>query len=270
LDKPFPIKRGRFSLAEKTGIGAFCCALLLWPLNVQLSVLPLVAFLVLCLVAPFFPGFGFFLPIVSKGRRDKAAVALTFDDGPDPRTTPWLLDLLDRHHARAAFFVTGSKARRHPQLIREILARGHAIGNHSYDHDNFLMCKSQTVLVRQIAIAQQIFRTFAIVPLAFRPPVGITNPRLPKALDGTELFVVNFNRRARDFGNRRIRYLAARILKRLRPGDIIMLHDVSPPDPNRMEDWQGQIDQVLAGIHERGLAILPLESLIGRPVMKIL
>jgi peptidoglycan-N-acetylglucosamine deacetylase len=265
-----PFKRRRFSWAEKTGLGAYCCALLLVPLDVRISALPLLAFIILCIAAPFFPGFGFFLPIVSRGRKDNRSVALTFDDGPDPVTTPWLLDLLDRRQANASFFITGCRARSHPELIREILARGHTIGNHSYSHDNLLMFRSQRALVRQIEDTQKIFERFGIAPLVFRPPVGVTTSRFPAALDRTGLFVVNFNRRAGDFGNRRVHLMAKRIIKRLGPGDIIMLHDVRPPNPALLEEWKDQIELLLAAIQDSGLRIEPLESLIGRPVMKSL
>ncbi|RJQ85401.1 MAG: polysaccharide deacetylase family protein [Desulfobacteraceae bacterium] len=254
-------------MAEKTGIVAFTGALLAWPVDVRLTILFLGAFLLLCVSAPFFPGFSFFLPIISKGRRDRAAVALTFDDGPDPVSTPLLLDLLDRHQAKATFFVTGKRARRHPHLVAEILARGHTIGNHTYSHDIFVMFKSHQTLVREIETAQQVFRGLGIVPLAFRPPVGITNPRLTRALAETGLYIVNFSRRAGDRGNRRVRHLADRILRRLRWGDIIMLHDVQPKDETLLSCWRDQIEAVLAGVDQRGIAILPLARLIERPVM---
>lgn len=270
LNNLSPHKRQRFSPAEKIGIGAFACALLVWPVDDRLVWLPLGVFLLLCFAAPFFPGFGFFLPIVSKGPRDKAAVALTFDDGPDPRSTPLLLDLLDRHQAKATFFVTGSNTDRYPHLIREILARGHAIGNHSYSHDNFVMCKSRRTLLHEIDATQQSLRRFGIVPLAFRPPVGITSPRLTGILDKTGLFVINFSRRAGDLGNRRVKHLSERILKHLHWGDIIMLHDVRPRKEALLNCWLDQIEKVLAGIHQQGIAVVPLAVLIDRPVMVFL
>lgn len=263
-----PYNRLRFSVAEKTGLGAFACALLLWPVDMRLVIVPLGAFLLLCLAAPFFPGFSFFLPIVSRGSADKAAVALTFDDGPDPHSTPLLLDLLDRYQTPATFFITGKKARRYPHLVREILARGHAIGNHSYSHDNFMMCRAHSRLIREMAAAQHVFRRFGIIPLTFRPPVGVTTPRLPRALAETGMYVVNFSRRAGDLGNRRLHRLAGRILDRLRWGDIIMLHDTRPGNAVLLTYWRDQVERVLEGIRRREIAIVPLTDLIGRPVMR--
>lgn len=268
MNRPVRERRPRFSPAEKAGIGAVVCALLVLPLDVRLCTVPLAVFVLLCVVAPFLSGFGFFLPIVSRGRTGRPAVALTFDDGPDPASTPFLLDLLDRHQAAATFFVNGRTARRHPHLIREIVARGHTVGNHSYSHDNFVMFKSPRTLVREITATQRVLHRCGIAPLVFRPPVGVTSPRLAKALDETGLYVVNFSRRAGDMGNRRVQHLAARILKRLRSGDIIMLHDIPPATGARRKTWRRQVEALLAGIPAKGLTVVPLAELIGRPVME--
>ncbi|KJS29953.1 MAG: hypothetical protein VR64_18355 [Desulfatitalea sp. BRH_c12] len=258
----------RFSPAEWTGLAAILLATLLGLFSAWLATLPLFIFLLLCAIAPLLPNFGFFLPIISKGRSDSPTVALTFDDGPDPVTTPLLLALLAKYQAPATFFVTGQRARQYPQLIRDILACGHTIGNHSYHHDNFLMLRSHRRLVLEIETAQQIFRQIGVFPLAFRPPVGITNSRLPRALAQTGMYLVNFSNRARDCGNRRVDHLSRKILRQLRNGDIILLHDIKPPDDALLGRWHTEVDLILAGIRQRGLTVLPLAALIGRPVMK--
>jgi peptidoglycan-N-acetylglucosamine deacetylase len=257
----------RFSPAERTGCIALTLAALLALVNPILATVPLTAFLILCLVAPFLPTASFFLPVISRGRSRSPAVALTFDDGPDPLTTPLLLEMLARHRARATFFVTGCKALRHPDLIRAILNQGHTIGNHSFRHDNLLLLRSCRILKQDITAAQQAYRRFGITPLAFRPPVGITNPRLKNVLLETGLYLVNFSNRAGEFGNRRIGHLSRRILSQLRPNDIILLHDVAPAKAKQYRRWQHEIHRTLTGIAARGLEIQPLEQLIDRPVM---
>ncbi len=96
-----------FSLGEKIGVLALLLALLLFFVTPALAALPLVVFLILCFGAPFFPGFGFYLPVISRGRAGVKEIALTFDDGPSPLSTPVLLNLLARHSLRATFFVVG-------------------------------------------------------------------------------------------------------------------------------------------------------------------
>jgi len=189
------------------------------------------------------------------------------DDGPDPATTPALLDLLAKYGARATFFVTGLNVVAHPDLIRAILSRGHAIGNHSYGHSPLLMLKSGSTLRGEIASAQAVLGAFDIAPLAFRPPVGITNPRLWRALLEAGMYCVNFSCRAFDAGNRRLKGLSKNILGKARSGDIILLHDVSPGSGFDAGAWTDEIEAILAGLKKKGLGILPLSEIIGRPVM---
>lgn len=259
--------RRRLTLAEWSGLAALALTLPLLLLDVRLAVVPPALFLLLCLAAPLFPGFSFFLPIISRGLSGRPAVALTFDDGPDPQTTVRLLELLARHEAPATFFVTGQRAGLHPGLIRAILDRGHTIGNHSYSHDNLIMFKSADALLQEIQRAQEVFLRLGFRPLAFRPPVGVTNPWLADALARTGLYIVNFSNRAGDRGNRRVTHISRRILKGLRPDDIIMLHDIEPRDPAGAEVWLSEVERILAGIRAQGLAVRPLGELIERPVM---
>ena len=257
----------KLSLAHLTCLLSFLTAILLAFVDVRLSLIPLSAFIVLCCIAPFMPRFSFFLPIISSGNSGKPAVAITFDDGPDPVSTPALLELLLKHKIYATFFVTGKEASEHPELIRDILAGGHTVGNHSYSHDNLIMFKSRKTLIKEIASAQDILRKFGITPLAFRPPVGITNPRLGKVLHKAEMYNVNFSCRAIDGGNRWIRNLSERILRRVHPDAIVALHDIEPRDATLFSYWLNEVDLIFSGIREKGLAILPLSELIGRPVM---
>lgn len=254
--------------AHKIGLLAFLLAIGFGLIDYRLAAVPLAIFVLLCLIAPLLPGIGFFLPVISRGRPGKNAVALTFDDGPNPSSTPELLDLLSRRGIPATFFVNGDRTARHPEIIREILARGHVLGNHTYRHDNFIMLKRSRTLLKEIVKTQEVLEPFGVTPLAFRPPVGVTSPRLGKVLRETGLFVVNFNRRGGDRGNRRVKGISKRILKRLRDGDIIMLHDTPPRGGNRREEWLREVDRLLSGIEARELHVVSLSKLIDRTVMR--
>jgi len=257
------------SPAERYGLMAISAAILLAFWQVRLAILPLALFVLACWAAPFCPRFGFFLPIVSRGDTGKRAVALTFDDGPDPRSTPHLLKLLRHSGVQAAFFVTGKKAARHPELIRAILRDGHAVGNHTYSHDNLVMFRTVGTIVREIESTQDVLGGFGITALAFRPPVGITGPRLRPALIKTGRYLVNFSCRAFDCGNRRIKGLSGKILKCAVPGSIILLHDTPPSPLTLLNNWVNEIEMILSGLKDRGLAVLPLAEIIGRPVMEV-
>ncbi|MBN2438515.1 MAG: polysaccharide deacetylase family protein, partial [Deltaproteobacteria bacterium] len=203
------------SPAFLAGMTAFLVSGFMLPIRPELVSVPLGIFVLFCLVAPFLPGMGFFLPVISRRRTGRKAVALTFDDGPDPDVTPRLLDLLRRHGVQATFFVTGERAERHPEVIRGILSKGHTLGNHSYRHDPLLMLRSRATLREEVARTQDVLSMFAVRSLVFRPPVGITNPRLPGVLRELGMYCVTFSCRAFDRGNRRIAGLAATILRKI-------------------------------------------------------
>ncbi len=226
----------------------------------------LLLYVILCVAACFFPQTNFLGPVISRGRTRENKVALTFDDGPDENTTVRILDLLDRRRVKATFFVSGVNALKYPDLIAEIVRRGHEIGNHSYSHDPLLMLKNGRALYREVGEARNVLRSMGVDALAFRPPVGIVNPKLFPVLREQGMICVTFNCRAGDAGNRRIHNLSGRILKKAKPDDIILLHDTPP---RRTEDYPElwlEMEKILAGIEEKGLRMVPLSELIGKKI----
>ncbi|OEU47766.1 MAG: hypothetical protein BA861_10045 [Desulfobacterales bacterium S3730MH5] len=259
--------RSRFSVAEMVGFGSYVMSILLLFLDARLSIIPLACFLMLCMVAPFLPRFSFFLPVISRGKSGKKAVAITFDDGPDPLSTPELLRLLLEHDAKATFFVTGKRASQYPEVIRKMVSLGHSVGNHTYSHDSLIMFKSSRTLTKEIESTQHVLRRLGIRTYAFRPPVGITSPRLCPVLQKCGLHNINFSCRAIDGGNRWIDGLSRKVLNRVRPDDIIALHDTMPKDENLLAQWLKEIELILSGTEAKGLAILPLSEIIEKPIM---
>lgn len=255
------------SPAHLAGLGAFQLYVALLFYDVSLAPLPLIVFVLVSLIAPMLPRSSFYLPVICRGKPDARNVAATFDDGPDPAVTPLLLDLLAKHSVHATFFVSGANADRYPEIVADILSRGHSIGNHSYNHLPFLSLSRQKILVREIDSTQAVLRRFGIVPLAFRPPVGITNSRLWRVLLERGMFCVTYSCRAVDMGNRRTRNLAAKILSKANPGDIIALHDVAPKDGN-VGHLIGEFDTLFRGLKEKGLETVSLARLIGKDVMR--
>ncbi|PKN34280.1 MAG: polysaccharide deacetylase family protein [Deltaproteobacteria bacterium HGW-Deltaproteobacteria-19] len=260
--------RSPWSPAHWTGVVSLLSAAVAGSMEPLWAAGPLAVFLMLCGTLPFFHRSSFFLPVISKGNPGKNAVSLTFDDGPDPQVTPRILELLAAAGVPAAFFVTGERAARHPELIRAILAAGHEVGNHSWHHDPLLMLRPMSVLRREVEEAQRIFSEAGIRPRAFRPPVGITNPRLPIVLRESDMICVTFSRRGADWGNRRVTGLAGRLLRGLRPGDILLLHDVSPSGTGGVDRWLAEVGILLRGLRERSFGIVLLSDLIGQSVME--
>jgi len=251
----------------KTALLCAGAAIVLAVVNAWLWVLPLGIFVACYLGAPFFPQAGFFLPVISRGCTGGNMVALTFDDGPDPATTPRILELLEKNKAKATFFVIGEKAQAHPDLMREIISGGHEVGNHSFRHDVLLMLRSRKTIAAEILMAQEVISAFGIRPLVFRPPVGITNPKLGGILKQQGLHCVTFSCRGFDAGNRRFKGLAERILKKVRPDDIILLHDVLPKGSVSAERLLEEMVKICTGLKRKNLQPVSLEQLIGRPVI---
>ena len=250
-----------------TGSIAIVLAFLLALFRLELAVIPLTCFVLLCAAAPFFPSRGFFLPVISRGHTGKPVVSLTFDDGPDPVTTRPLLHLLEQHAVRASFFVTGERAAKYSDLISDILEHGHDIANHSYSHDPFLMLRRAEKLYQEIEATQMLLRRSGIASVAFRPPVGITSPRLASVLLQQGLCCVTFSCRAFDAGNRRIHGLSRRILNKANPDDIILLHDIKPKKEMDVSVWLHEIDLILSGLKNKGLHVVPLGELLGGQLM---
>jgi len=129
------------------------------------------------------------------------------------------------------------------------------------------MFKSAQALKWEIEETQRVLQNQGIHPLTFRPPVGVTSPKLGPVLEEVGMVTVNFSRRAGDRGNRRIHDLSNRILGKLHPGDIIMLHDTPPRSGNTQEAWLEEVDRLIKGIRKKNLSVVPLSELIDRPVM---
>lgn len=259
--------RDGFSVAEKTGLVALLLALLLGFLAPPYAAaVPLVLFVVVCLGAPFLPQWSFFLPVICRGKKSASGIALTFDDGPSPASTPLLLDLLAQYKLPATFFVIGKNAAAHPELIDAILAHGHTIGNHSSRHDNLLALRSYKTLVQDLQATQEILGRAGIRPLVFRPPIGITSPRLQPVLALLGLQTITFSCRPFDRGNRNVRDLSSRVLKKLRRGDILLLHDHPPPSDKATTDWIKELHRLFAMLHQSD-GVVPLAALIDQPVM---
>lgn len=167
------------------------------------------------------------LPDSATRRRE---VALTFDDGPDAILTPAILDVLDRYGARASFFCVGTRAADHPALVREIIRRGHTVENHSYRHSNFFACYGIGTLYRDLTAAQRVLTELSgRPPRYFRAPMGLRSPLLDPVLARTGLRLASWSRRGYDGVSNDPAAVLCRLLKRLEPGDILLLHDRPSP-----------------------------------------
>lgn len=159
---------------------------------------------------------------------DSLTLALTFDDGPNPRVTPKLLDLLGRCRTRATFFLIGEHVRAFPEIAKEIAARGHQIGNHTQTHPNLLF-RSPSAIERELMDCQRtIEEACAVKATWMRPPFGFRGPQLNRVVRRLGFRgVAMWSVWAWDWKPQPAERVADR-LRRVRAGDIVLLHDGDP------------------------------------------
>ena len=156
-------------------------------------------------------------------------VSLNFDDGPDPEVTPRVLDLLDRHRARASFFCIGAKAEAFPELVQEIARRGHSVENHSHRHPNAFAFYGPGRLRREVDAAQAAITGIAgRSPAFFRAPAGFRSPLLDPVMASRGLRYVSWTRRGFDTVHGDADAVLRRLTRGLASGDILLLHDGAP------------------------------------------
>lgn len=247
-DSPRPTSRYRLPIGLKIWLAAkaacvACCAAGHPRIGLAVYLAPDPWFL-WQIIKPVSQGFG---RVVSRFQTSRREVWLTIDDGPDPTTTPRVLDLLDRHQARATFFVIGENVRRYPALAAEIVRRGHRLANHTDTHPcNRLWRSGPKRTAQEIERCNQAFAEAGVsFDPYFRPPVGIKTPFMHRALHRRNMTLVAWS--ARGFDSVVNPDTAAqRILKATQPGAIILLHE---GNAQRVE----VIERVLSGLAEAGL-----------------
>lgn len=163
------------------------------------------------------------LPPEAAARR---AVAISIDDGPDPSTTPRVLDILDAHCAKATFFCIGTRIERFRGLAREISDRGHAIENHTFRHPNYFSLLGPRAIAAEIERAQNVICSVTgTLPRFFRAPAGLRNPFLAPLLQRFDLQLASWTRRGFDTVNGNADVVFRRVTRNLASGDILLLHD---------------------------------------------
>jgi peptidoglycan/xylan/chitin deacetylase (PgdA/CDA1 family) len=189
----------------------------------------------------------------------RGEVALTFDDGPHPEVTPRILDLLDQFDARGSFFCIGRRVAAHPEIVREIARRGHRVENHTWSHPHLFACYGPAAQRREVDRAQEVIAEAAgRRPAFFRSPAGFRNPFLDRELWAAGLSLAAWTRRGYDTMESDPGRVAARLLRGLAPGDVLLLHDGSAISAGGNRVALEALPSVLDGLAARGLRSVPL------------
>ncbi len=184
------------------------------------------------------------------------SVSITFDDGPNPEFTPKVLSLLKKYEVKACFFLIGKNAGKYPELVNQILAEGHIIGNHSYSHSkNFGFFTSEKITSELNKTKDLLKQITGKETLLFRPPFGVTNPNIKKALKTTHYQSIGWSKRSLDTTNISQEKILNRITANLQKGDVILLHDSS-------EKSVAVLEQLLLFLQSRQMQSVPVDRLL--------
>src|SRR4026208_1583019 len=210
--------------------------------------------------------FAEFPTLYHQGAGAEHQVAITFDDGPDPRWTPKILDILKAANVKATFFVVGVNAERYPTLVRRIVNEGHEIGNHTYYHPNLALCWPEHVRLELNATQLLLETITGRATTLFRPPYSAdTGPTelselVPlKIAEDLNYLVVLENIDPQDWAKPGADIILRRIKQQRHDGSVILLHDAGG-DRSQTVD---ALPRILDWLHTRGDTIVPLSTLLG-------
>ena len=183
-------------------------------------------------------------------------IAISFDDGPHRMTLP-ILDLLKEYNTKAIFFCIGKNIEAHPEILQRIIADGHLVGNHSFNHSTVFDFYRKKQIVEELdATDEAIQRVTGKKPRLFRPPYGVTTPSIRRALCVTGHKVIGWNIRSLDGMISNESMILNRIITNISPGSIILLHDTSLHTVRVLE-------RLLKALREKKYNVVSIETLLN-------
>jgi peptidoglycan-N-acetylglucosamine deacetylase len=198
------------------------------------------------------------------GPRNLNEVAITFDDGPNPPYTLQIAAILEEHDARGTFFEVGKAVAQRSDVTKQLIERGHVVGNHSYNHGAFSYLDPNYPELKQ---AEDEFRSaVGVCPAIFRPPHGTHTWFMSRVVDDARMTLVNWDVSAKDWVEHDAQKLAQHILERVRPGSVIDLHDGL--DGNIGADRSVVVEAlpaILDGLKAKGLKPVTVDELLDIP-----
>ncbi|NML58595.1 polysaccharide deacetylase family protein [Chryseobacterium cheonjiense] len=181
-------------------------------------------------------GLNYFVNSIIRKRTRVKEVALTFDDGPT-EFTPKFLDLLKERNIKATFFCIGKQIEKHPETFQRIIAEGHTIGNHTFSHADNTGFLSTSKMIEEIKKCDRVMsNTGNLKTNLYRPPFGVTNPNIARAIKRTGKKSIGWNVRSLDTITQDEKKIYRKVTKGLKKGSIVLLHDTSEKTYNVLED----------------------------------
>lgn len=179
-------------------------------------------------------------------------IALTFDDGPHPKVTEQILNILDKYHAKATFFMLGSRVQYYPDIARDVLARGHEIGNHTWNHPVLTKLSQEQSLQQYTSTVAEIEKAINQAPTVFRPPYGATNETINAQIP---IPVVLWTIDTLDWKHRNAQQLLPNIKNNLHNNAIVLMHDIH-------QSTADGLDAVLAYLQGQGYEFVTVSEIL--------
>ncbi len=203
-----------------------------------------------------------------QGPADQKRVALTFDDGPDPRFSNGVLDVLKQYNVPATFFVLGSKAVANPQIVKRMQSEGHVIGNHTYAHPNLVKESGLGTLEREVTRTEDALNDIiGYRTKLFRPPYGFLYNELVEKLRKMNYYVIAWSVDSLDWKEDPPEVIASRVVDNIQPGAIILMHDGAEPGRDRTNTIES-LRQIIPKLQEQGYEFVTVPELLNIPFKK--
>ena len=259
-----PPARVLFYAATLAGIGFAARSVMTAPPPLWAAIVAAGFYFAVVLSGVFLLRLRMFADAILRGPKNARGVVLTFDDGPDPVHTRKILDILDEHDAKATFFVIGRKVEEHPEVVLEIVRRGHGIGVHGYEHDRLFSLRGPRRVRRDLERAVRVIeKVTKKKPTLFRPPVGHTNPTIARISDQLDLTMIGWSASGYDgIAGAEPMKVARRITRKLDDGDIILLHDAAERGDHEPTAAKA-LPEILAIAKDRNLRIAHLDDWVA-------
>jgi peptidoglycan/xylan/chitin deacetylase (PgdA/CDA1 family) len=219
-------------------------------------ILLIIVYVTVSVTASFYICSGFHIKALCRRKTEQKVIAITYDDGPDPQNTNAILDVL-KDRVKATFFCVGNKVHGNEPLLKRMNQEGHLIGTHSYSHSKWFDLYSAKRMKKELKQSEElIFEILSKKPLFFRPPYGVINPMLKKALGSFSYHVIGYSNRSLDTVTKDEKKTLERLIRKLRPGDIVLLHESVPYAASLLKKFLYQIA-------EKGYIVIGLDELLN-------
>jgi peptidoglycan/xylan/chitin deacetylase (PgdA/CDA1 family) len=204
----------------------------------------------------YYVGSNFFIEIICSAKTDVNEIAISFDDGPAENHTPEILELLKQENIKAAFFCIGKNIKGNEDILRQIIADGHIAGNHSYSHHFWFDMFSSTKMLADLKrMDNEMEIVTGLKPKLFRPPYGVTNPNVKKAILKGQYIPVGWSVRSMDTVIKDETKLLQKINSSIKPGAVFLFHDTSRSTLNALPAF-------IKEVKNKGYNIIPLDKLL--------